>query len=133
MRWPGVALVFSSLVAAGPAFAHHSVAAIYDREKTVEVKGVLSKIELQNPHSTLELTVPGVDGRSTVWVVESRGVQGMTRIGFDQHAVAVGDKVTVTGAPSRSVEHAIWLSTLETAAGKRYDFSFRGQPAFGAP
>ena len=34
--------------------------------------------------------------------------------------------------PARSGEHALWLTSLETAAGKRYEFGFRGQPA-GAP
>jgi hypothetical protein len=131
------ALVLASLtVIAGqaPAFAHHSIAAIYDREKTVEVEGVLSKIELQNPHSAFELTVPERGGRTIVWAMESRGVQGMTRIGFDRGAIAVGDKVKVTGSPARNGDRSLWLTSLQTASGKRYDFSFRNRgQGFGAP
>jgi hypothetical protein len=131
------ALVLASLTliaGQGPAFAHHSIAAVYDREKTVEVQGVLSKIELQNPHSAFELTVPEPGGRSTVWALESRGVQGMTPIGFDRGAIAVGDKVKVTGSPARSGERSLWLTALETSAGKRFDFSFRNRgQAPGAP
>jgi hypothetical protein len=66
-------------------------------------------------------------------MLEGRGVSGMVRMGFDRGAVAIGDKVTVVGSPARSGEHALWLTGLQTAAGKRYDFGFRGQRAFGAP
>jgi hypothetical protein len=118
MVWLGVA------AAAAPALAlaHHSIGAVYDRERTVEVEGVLSKIELVNPHAQLQVTVPARTGPATVWMAESRGVAGMTRIGFDRGVVAVGDKVTLKGAPARSGEHSLWLHSLETAGGKTFDF-----------
>ena len=123
MRWTGV-LVFAALaLAAVPALAHHSIAAMYDRDKTVEVQGVLSKVELVNPHAMLELTVPARSGPATVWMLESRGVQGMTRVGFDRGAVAVGEKVTVRGQPARNGDHSLWMTTLETAAGKTFEFN----------
>jgi hypothetical protein len=124
MRWTGVLVCIGVAAAAAPAVAHHSIAAMYDRDKTVEVQGVLSKVELVNPHAMMEVTVAARSGPATVWTLESRGVQGMTRIGFERGAIAVGEKVTVKGAPARSGEHALWLNSLETAGGKTFDFSF---------
>jgi hypothetical protein len=129
MRWTGVLVSVGIVAAAAPALAHHSISAMYDRDKTVEVQGVMSKIELINPHALMEITVPGGRGEAaTVWALESRGVQGMTRSGFDKDSVAVGDKVTVKGNPKRDGAKALWLTSVETTAGKTFEFGF-GRPA----
>jgi hypothetical protein len=123
MKRTSVLVAFGVLGAAAPALAHHSIAAVYDRGKTVEVEGVLSKVDLVNPHALLEVTVPAKSGPAAVWALEGRGVQGMTRVGFNHGAVAIGDKVTVKGSPARDGSRALWLNTL-TAGKKTYDFSF---------
>ncbi|OYX35477.1 MAG: hypothetical protein B7Y99_03795 [Caulobacterales bacterium 32-69-10] len=129
MRWTGV-LVYAGLAGAAlPALAHHSISAMYDRDKTVEVQGVLSKLELVNPHALMEVTVPAARGEAaTVWALESRGVQGMARSGFDKGAVAVGEAVTVKGSPARDGRKALWLASIKTPAGKTFEFGF-GRPA----
>ncbi|HTK34733.1 MAG TPA: DUF6152 family protein [Caulobacteraceae bacterium] len=133
MRWTGALPLAAALAAAAPALAHHSIAAVYDRDKSVEMQGVLSKVSLQNPHSVFELTVAEGSGKTTVWMLESRGVQGMTRIGLEAHAVAVGDRVTVKGAPARHGEHQLWLSSLKTASGKLFEIDNRAAQPFQDP
>jgi hypothetical protein len=130
MRWTGVVVCVGVAAVALPALAHHSISAMYDRDKSVEVQGVLSKVELVNPHAMMEITVPATarGAAPVVWALESRGVQGMTRMGFEKGAVAVGDKVTVKGAPARDGSRALWLTNLETSAGKTFEFGF-GRPA----
>lgn len=130
MRWTGLLIWAGVAGAAMPALAHHSISAAYDRDKTVEVRGVLSKVALVNPHALMEVMVtPRAGGPAVAWQLEGRGVQGLTRIGFDRTSVAVGDRVTVKGAPARSGDRSLWLSSLQTAAGKTFDFGFgRGNP-----
>jgi hypothetical protein len=41
---------FVAMVLGAPAFAHHSFAVEYDKEKPVEGTGVISKVEWTNPH-----------------------------------------------------------------------------------
>ena len=130
MRWTGVLVSVGVATAAAPAVAHHSISAMYDRDKTVEVQGVLSRLELVNPHAMMEITVPAETrgGAPTVWALESRGVQGMSRSGFDKDAVAVGERVTVKGSPARDGSKTLWLASLVTPAGKPFEFGF-GRPA----
>jgi hypothetical protein len=132
MRWAGVLVFFSLATVAAPASAHHSIAAVYDRDKPIELHGVLSHVEIKNPHSSFELTVVQPSGARTVWLLEGRGVQGMMKDGF-VHAVAVGDKVTVKGAPARTAENQLWLTSLETADGKLFVFGARTPPGTPRP
>jgi len=125
MRWAIATACLSSVAAAAPALAHHSIAAMYDRDKEVEVQGVLSRMELQNPHSMMEVRVRERDGGETVWKLESRGAQGMARMGFGADAVPVGEFVRVKGSPARQGERQMWLNSLTTGSGKSFDFSFR--------
>jgi len=123
MRWTVLASLAG--LAAQPALAHHSVAAMYDRDKTVEIEGVLSKVNVQNPHTMMEVTVRGTDGKPAVWTLESRGAAGMERMGFQADTLRIGEVVKVKGAPARQGERQLWLNTLEARGGKTFDFSFR--------
>ena len=130
MRWAAVLILSSLAMAAAPASAHHSIAAVYDRDKPIELHGVLSRVEIKNPHSSFEMIVVQPSGARTAWLLESRGVLGMIKDGFVR-AVAVGDKVTVKGAPARMAENQLWLTSLETADGKLFVFGAR--TPVGAP
>ena len=53
-----LALVAGSI----PAFAHHAFSAEFDAEQPIEIKGVVTKFELVNPHGWLYVDVKGADG-----------------------------------------------------------------------
>ncbi|MET0212605.1 MAG: DUF6152 family protein, partial [Vicinamibacterales bacterium] len=56
-QWWGLAAAIGFVLAAGPALAHHAVAAQYDMNKPIEITGSLKKMEFINPHSMLHLEV----------------------------------------------------------------------------
>ena len=64
-------LAVSSLLATSVSVsAHHAFSAEFDASKPVEVKGVVTKFELVNPHSWLYIDVKNDDGTVTNWGFE---------------------------------------------------------------
>jgi hypothetical protein len=82
-------------------FAHHSFDAEYDRTKTIELKGVVTKLEWTNPHVRFHVDVPDEKGVITSWDLELMSPNTLTRAGWDRHTLKVGDKVTVTAYMSK--------------------------------
>ncbi|NIW23806.1 MAG: hypothetical protein GWN29_04165, partial [Gammaproteobacteria bacterium] len=87
-----------SLVLIGvPASAHHSVAASFDPERTVEAEGVITAVAWRNPH--ILFTLRTADGSEQI--LDSHSLSIMRRIGAAEPFVEVGDTVKAAGWPSR--------------------------------
>src|SRR5262245_55470155 len=61
--------------------AHHGIAN-FDLNKDIELEGVVTDIELMNPHSWLHLDVKNADGTVTAWKCEMRGATVLLRSGW---------------------------------------------------
>ena len=55
------------LAGAMPLKAHHSFAAAFDESKPINLVGVVTKVELVNPHSWIWLDVKSKDGKVVNW------------------------------------------------------------------
>src|SRR5690242_8005177 len=66
-----IAYCFAGLVLmSGPASAHHSFIAEYDADQPVTVKGVIAKVEWENPHIHFYLDVTDEHGNVEHWKFE---------------------------------------------------------------
>ena len=70
------------LVAAAPAFAHHSFAAEYDAAKPVTLTGTVTKVEWTNPHARFYINVKNDDGTTTNWNFELASPNYLKRAGW---------------------------------------------------
>jgi hypothetical protein len=89
------------ILAAVPAWAHHAFAAEFDAKRPVHLEGVVTKVELINPHSWIHVDVKGTDGTVTNWMVEAGSPNVLLRRGFNKTSVAIGTPVVVEGYQSK--------------------------------
>jgi hypothetical protein len=90
------------LLAAVPVVAHHSFAAEFDAAKPVSLKGLVTKVEWQNPHTFfyIDVTEDGT-GKVTNWAFEMGSPNGLMRNGWTRNSLKVGDVVSVEGSRAR--------------------------------
>jgi uncharacterized protein DUF6152 len=95
-----VALV-GVIVGTGSVLAHHSFAAEFDAGKPLTLKGIVTKIEWQNPHTYFYLDVTATDGKVVNWGMEMGSPNGLMRQGWTRNTLKVGDAVTVEGSAAK--------------------------------
>jgi len=110
-----VCLVIASaiLLFSTEAFAHHSFAATYREDETVMIEGELVAFLYRNPHSFVQVMAPDSKGEMQRWSIEWGAVAQLNRQGVDRYTLKPGDKVQITGAPSRTADdHQLLMRKL---------------------
>jgi hypothetical protein len=100
------------------AFAHHSFAAEYDRNKPVTLEGVVTKVEWQNPHTRFYLDVKDAAGNVVNWELELGSPNGLMRAGWTRHSLQEGMKVTVKGSLAKDGSRLANASSIILSDGK---------------
>jgi hypothetical protein len=128
MKLAVLSLAAGALLAAIPAYAHHSFGAYYVEEQTVTVDGKVSAFLYRNPHSFVELEITDDHGAVTKWAAEWFGAGRLSRIGVTPDTFKPGDHVIITGAPGRDASlHRVHLKTiLRPSDGLKFDRMPRG-------
>jgi hypothetical protein len=100
-----------------PTSAHHSMA-MYDLGNTISITGVVTRIELKNPHSLFYLAVTGEDGKQVEWMLEAQPLVTLLDSGWSQTTMQVGDKVTAVGSPTRNGRPALLVRAIQLPDGR---------------
>jgi hypothetical protein len=95
-------LVVAMVALGSVVMAHHSPAA-FDRTKKLELKGTVTAFKWSNPHTYLEIDVPGKKGVQN-WVVEMTSPTYLARAGWKNNSVKKGDMVTVICNPLKEAD-----------------------------
>jgi hypothetical protein len=87
-----------------PVVAHHSIGAIYDTSKSIDITGVLTKVQWENPHMWVYLDVTDASGKVTTWEFEGASPNNVSRNGTSRKELLsnIGKSVTVRAIPARN-------------------------------
>ena len=87
----------AGLASGTAAFAHHSFAAEFDRDKPVKLVGEVVKFEWVNPHSWIHIKT--ADGK--IWRVEGGAPSALLRRGWNRNSLPAGTKIIVQAFQAR--------------------------------
>jgi DNA/RNA endonuclease YhcR with UshA esterase domain len=125
-----VAGAIAVLLAARPASAHHSFTAQYDGQKTITVKGTVTKVEWQNPHVYFYMDVKDDNGAVANWAVENGPPNTLFREGWRKDTLKPGDIITVQGFRAKDGTNTANARSIVLSDGRRV---FAGSSGDGAP
>ncbi|HEY8521867.1 MAG TPA: DUF6152 family protein [Gammaproteobacteria bacterium] len=111
-------LALFAFLAAADAEAHHAFAAEFDANSPVEIRGVVTKVELINPHSWIHLDVTADDGRKETWMIEGGSPNALFKRGVTKSSIPVGSELVVSGYRARDGSNRAVGRTLAFADGR---------------
>ena len=121
IRFTALLSIGAAAVLTIPLLAHHS-GAMFEKEKTVTVEGVVRRFEYTNPHSWLLVDVTNKDGSVTTWGFEAEGPTTLMRAGIRPSEFPVGTKITITGRPMKDGKPAAtWEYAVRASDGKKFN------------
>lgn len=122
--------IASVALTAGLTYGHHSFAAMYDGNKPLRLKGVLTKVEWTNPHSYFYLDVKGEDGKVVKWTCEGANPSALSRRGLNKGDLKIGDTIIVDGYVAKDGSKNIDARRITLKDGK---IIHGGTPGDGGP
>lgn len=118
-RCVGLAAALSATYALH-AHAHHAFSAEFDANHPVELKGVVTKLELTNPHSWLYIDVKNADGSVTNWGFEFGAPFSLKEKGINKVVLKPGVEVAIKGYRSKNEKEYGYAVTTTLADGRSF-------------
>ena len=125
-----VAALILTATAAMPLWAHHAFTAEFDANKPVKLRGVVTKVELINPHSWIHIDVKDADGKVVNWAIEGGTPNTLFRMGITKNSLPAGTEVLVDGYQARDGSHKANGRDVTLPDGKKV---FLGGSAIDGP
>jgi hypothetical protein len=97
--------------------AHHSPV-MFDRTVRKTLVGKVVEFAWTNPHSSIQLDVPGANGSVERWGVEMGSPNSMAKAGWKSNLLKAGDSVTVVVNPLKSGEPGGIFVSITLADGR---------------
>jgi hypothetical protein len=121
-RAAALAIALVVATAGGRLFAHHSFS-LFDMDKDVTYRGVVTEYKWMNPHVHIVVAIkaaPGVDSATVgTWDVEGGSTSIMGRQGWTRASFKYGDPITLVGHPMKDGSRGISLFYVILPDGRR--------------
>jgi hypothetical protein len=122
--WAGV-VVGGVLLAAGSLQAHHSLAGVYDLNKTERATGVIQKVAFTNPHGALTIDIKNDAGVTKTWVLTTGSINVLTNAGVSAtgpNRLKAGDVIQVSFNPAQNGANLGFLRSMTLPDKKEVEF-----------
>jgi hypothetical protein len=114
-------LLFVMVFLAAPLARAHHGAGTFELNKTIQLSGKLTRIDLINPHSWLYFESTGRDGKVSRYRCEMRSVHVLRRSGWSKDLFPIGQQINIEASPDRADPNSCYLQTILFANGSRMD------------
>jgi hypothetical protein len=91
-------VALASVATSATAYAHHSDS-MFASDKELLLNGTVREFQYTNPHSWIQLVVPGEAGATKEWSIETAAPIVLLRAGIKPTALQPGDKVSIRVHP----------------------------------
>ena len=115
-----------ALLAVGSLQAHHSLAGVYDLNKTERAMGVVQKFAFTNPHGALHIAIKDKQGVEKVWQLTTGSANVLTNAGVTAtgpNRVKTGDTIEVTFNPALNGATVGFLRSIVLTGKKEVEFA----------
>lgn len=112
-----LAVCAALLIVAPVVLAHHGTAN-YDTTKQITVKGVVTGFDFVNPHVQIYWDAKNDSGSTDKWSGELTSPNRLSRVGWTRSIIKPGENITITGYPTKSGSHEIWIQKVITGTGE---------------
>ena len=128
MKFTWMAFALAVMLVSGvEAYAHHSFAASYDENGTIEIEGELVQFFFRNPHSWVHVIAPNENGELVRYGVEWGGAGQLTGGGVTRFTLRPGDHVIISGSPGRNpADHIIRMESIRRTSDD-FAWGFEGE------
>jgi len=116
-----------TVTVANTASAHHSIFALY-QDTFADLEGVVTGMDLRNPHIRLTMLVENDSGEEEIWNLEGDSANAVERRGITRETLRVGDRVRVAGYPSRFGRNELLITNILMPDGEERLMSERPRP-----
>jgi len=123
--------IVACIAAAAPSFGHHSFEAEFDRTKTVNLTGTVTKVEWMNPHTYFYIDVKDPKtGKVQNWACEMGSPNGLTSRGWTRNTLRVGLVVAVPGSRAKDGSFKINASSVKLPDGRDLSAASSGEQGY---
>jgi len=94
---------------------HHSISAVYDRDRPVTLNGIVVQFAMVQPHPFLVIEVKDEQG-ATRWRGELDNRWELESIGMTASSLKPGERLVVSGSVGRTQPHSLYVMRLDRPA-----------------
>jgi hypothetical protein len=123
------AAFYALLVGGSSLQAHHSLAGVYQMDKSVELSGEAVDVKFSNPHGSMGVAVKNADGSTTKWVLTLGSATALAQRGIGKtgpNAIHTGDKIKFKFLPAKDGSPLGFLQSVTMPDGRVIQISGGG-------